>query len=169
MGETLRLGATKRRLDVLAVQQGVEHECPLRPGLFVTILPAGMFNPRFARAAQAALEQLVAEGSKNGKAKDGVKGAPLQRFEDPEFIERALVASIRGIYRADGTEVVYTSEVGLAVLSDPGNADVLAWIVLKAQEYGRYYDEEVEADAKNSLPDSSGKQAGVGASETTPS
>lgn len=163
MAETLRLGTTGRRLDVLAVQQGIEKECPLRPGLFVTVLPAGTFNPRFARAIQARLERLAAKKEQEG-------AQPSTRFEeDPEFVVDALVASMRGIYAGDGSEVAYTPAVGLQVLADPGNADVTVWICNEAHDYGRFYEQGVEADAKNSSPGSNGKQVGAGESERTPS
>lgn len=162
MTETLRLGTTNRRLDVLAIEQGVEKDCSaLRPGLKVTILPAGTWNPRFRRALQARVER-IAEA--NGKA-----GGIPERYEDPEFVAAALVLNMSGMYNASGEAVEYTHARGVAALSDPANADVMAWIVHEAQDYGRYYTEAVEADAKNSLTGSGGKQAGAGSSERTPS
>jgi hypothetical protein len=156
----LILGTTNRRLDTLAVEQGVERECdPLRPGLFVTILPAGTFNPRFRSAIQERVERMA---ERNGKGEDS---DALDRYDDPAFVVQALVLSMRGIRKADGTEVEYTSEVGMRALSDPGNADVLGWIVNEAHVYTRYYTQGVEADAKNSPTGSGGRQAGVGKSE----
>lgn len=163
MSETLRLGTTNRRLDVLAVEQGVEKECPLRPGLTVTILPAGVWNPRFQQALQARIERMAEAQAKNG---DGKK-PPAERNQDPEFVASALVLKMDGLYAADGSKVEYTLARGVSVLSDPANGDVMAWIVHEAQDYDRYYTGSVEADAKNSSTGSNGKQVGAGSSKKT--
>jgi hypothetical protein len=160
-----RLGTTNRRLDELAVAQGVEKECHHRPGLFVTVLPAGQFNPRFDRALRARVERLTKEAAlKNG---DAAAEEFSTRWRDPEFVAGALVAGMRGIYTAEGEEVAYTPELGVQVLADPGNADVLAWVTGEALDYERYYTGSVERDAKNSPAGSGGKRAGAGNSGKT--
>lgn len=155
----VRLGSSSRRLDVLAVAQGIEHECPLRPGLTVTILPAGPFNARFKRALQERVERMA---ERNGSAEEGA-----DRFSDPAFVAQALVLTMTGLYGADGSEIPYTPELGNQILADPGNADVLAWIANESMRYEHYYTKDVEADAKNSSTGSSGKKAGVGRSAKT--
>lgn len=140
--ETLRLGTTSRRLDPEAVESGTERECPLRPGLTVMIRPAAMFNPHFRKALQNRVQQIA---DANG---DGLEYTA--RYQDPEFVAEALVADVRGITRADGSEVTYTPDLGRAVLSDPGNADVLEWIANEALDFGHFYTAQVEEDEKNS-------------------
>jgi hypothetical protein len=130
---SLRLGTTRRRLDGRAVKEGVRKECVFRPGLYVTILPGATFNPRYKAAISRATDDEQFRS----------------RYDDPEFVRDALVASMDGISDEDGEPVPYTPEVGLAVLADPGNADVREWIVSQSLEYTHYYNEQLEADAKN--------------------
>lgn len=137
--EVLRLGSTARRLDPAAIAQGVRKECPFRPGLFVLVLPAASYNPRFRKAIQA----------QRAAAADGTPPSFESRYDDPQFVAEALVADVEGIYREDGTPVEYTPELGLRILEDPGNADVREWIVTEAHSYGDYYAKQVEADAGN--------------------
>jgi len=163
----MRLGSSPRRLDILAVEQGVEHECPLRPEFYVTVLPAGTWNPRFKRALQQRVERI---SERNGRPDtDAAEDEFRDRYDDPAFVLDALVLSMRGIYGPTGEERPYTHDIGLNVLADPHNADVLAWIVNQAHLYGRYYEDGLEADAKNSLTGSGGSEAGAGTSEKTPS
>ena len=135
---SLRLGTTARRLDMSAIHSGVRVTCPLRPGLDVTILPAAMFNPRYRKAVQDFIEREI-----------GANGNGLHRHRDPEFVATALVADMT-ITDAEGEAVEYTPEIGTALLSDDGHADVLEWIAHEAYEFGRFYTEQVEEDAKNS-------------------
>ncbi len=139
--EGVRLGTTDRRLDVGAIETGVPVECPLRPGLTVSILPAAMFSSRFRKALQHRIEAL---SGANGDATE------LGRYQDPAFVVDALVSDMAGITRADGTEISYTPELGRAVLSDPGNADVLEWVANVAMDMGQFYTQQVEEDEKNS-------------------
>ena len=164
---TLRLGSKDRRLDVAAMEGGVEKECTLfRPGFYVTVLPAVSFNRRYRKAMIARNERLAASNGKPEKA-DSEASYIIDMYADPEFVVDGLVAGMRGIYDVDGNEVEYTREVGLAVLADAGNADVLDWIANEARDYGRYYTDGLEDDAKNSPTDSGGSAAGVGGSEKT--
>lgn len=139
---TLRLGTSNRRLDEAAISQGVDKECPFRPGLVVTILPGASYNPRFRKAIQnAALKS-------NGDA-ESAKEKFLSRYDDPEFVVEALVSDMKGLYNENGNEVKYTTERGLAIFSDPANADVKEWVVTQAHQYGQFYTESVEEDAGN--------------------
>lgn len=166
--ETLRLGATDRRLDLEAVGHGIEKECPFRPGFFVTILPGLAFNGRYQRALISLGERIAAQASK--KEADGAAVQAVDdRFRDPVFVVEAVVAGMRGLFAADGSEVAYTPEVGVQVLSDPGHADVLAWIGNEAHDYARYYTDQLRADAGNSPAGSNGNGPGAGDSERTPS
>lgn len=141
--ETLYLGTTKRRLDIRAVEDGVAYDCPIRPGLVVTIRPAAMFNPHFRRALTERVQRIA---ETNG----GDSVEHTSRYRDSGFVAEALVAHMGPLKRADGTEVDYTPEIGRAVLADPGNADVLEWISNTALDDGRYYTAEVEEEEKNS-------------------
>jgi hypothetical protein len=134
--EELRLGTSPRRLDLAAVSQGVRKECPFREGLFVMILPAATYNPRYRKAVQ------------NARAKDD--GDFTDRYEDAEFVVDALVADMDGLYNAAGERVPYTRERGLKILSSPNHADVRVWITNEAHQYGEFYTEQVEKDAGNS-------------------
>lgn len=140
---TLRLGTTTRRLDLDAVHQGRAVECPLRPGLTVTVLPAAAYNPRYKKALQAWALRLPARS--NG---DAEKVEMQDHLTDPQFVTDALVASMTGIYSGD-EPVEYTPDVGLEILADEANADVLGWIANEAYDYGLFYTEDVEAAAKN--------------------
>lgn len=173
--ETIRLGATDRRLNLEAVGHGIEKECPFRPGFFVTILPGLAFNSRYQRALISLGERIAAQASKkkaDGAAERDSDGAAVQavddRFRDPLFVVEAVVAGMRGLFAADGSEVAYTPEVGIQVLADPGHADVLAWIGNEAHDYARYYTDQLRADAGNSPAGSNGNGPGAGDSERTP-
>lgn len=146
----LRLGTSPRRLDLEATRQGVELECPFRPGFFVTVLPFAVYNPHFREATQKHAGRLWNGKTKedaptNGEATDMI----VERSEDPRFICEALVAGMRGLYDSEGSEVEYTQERGISVLSDAANADVLNWIVGEASNYGQFYTKEVEDAAGN--------------------
>lgn len=160
--DALKLGTTDRRLVVDAVAGGIEKECLYRPGLFVTMLPAAAFQKRFARALIAFGERAAAEDSPNDYATYEVDSRL-----DPVLVVDGVIVTMRGIYGADGEEVAYTREVGLQILTDPGNADVLSWISNEARQLAEYYSDRLEDEAGNSSPDSSGSSAGVGASKKT--
>lgn len=169
----LVLGTGGRRLDAVAAVQGIEKECPWRSGLHVKILPAATFNPRFREAianlqvdeAEVVRARKVVMG--DDRARAAASAAFISRWERPDFAASALVGDMRGIYAADGSEVAYTEEVGLKILSDPSNADVLQWIVGEAMQIGQFYTKAVEADAKNSRTGSGGKRTGAGRSRKT--
>lgn len=173
MSETLRLGTSNKRLDPVAVEQGVTRPCPFRPGLTITILPAASFNPRFRRAVQLGAVKAAAKlKSQNGNVETATEEAEdefLGRYDDPHFIVAALVADMGGLYDGEGNEVEYTTERGLQVFSDPGNADVKEWTVNQSLLYGQFYVEEVQEQRKNSRTGSGGKKAGAGKSEKTTS
>lgn len=157
--DILRLGTTDRRLDVEAVTSGIEKECVFRPGLFVTFLPAATFNDRYARA-------LIARSERISRVEDDRAFEQGTRM-DHELVVDGLVVAMRGIRTADGTEVPYTREVGVQVLGDPSNADVLSWVSNESRKYAAYYTDRLEDDLGNSSTDSSGSSAGVGKSEKT--
>lgn len=133
----LKLGTTERRLDGGAVMKGIRTECAVRPGLFVLILPAAMYGPAY----KAAIREMAEGGDFDEKFRD--------RFQDPAFVVRALVGGMDGISDENGEPVPYTPEIGLMVLSDPDNLDVLDWISTQALGVGNFYVKSVEADAKN--------------------
>ena len=135
----LRLGSSNRRLDATAIQQGVRKECPFRPGLFVMVLPAASYNPRYRKALQNARAKLDA----------GEQTEFLSKYDSPEFVTEAFVADMDGLYDREGKPVPYTPERGLKILSAAQNADVLEWIANDAHAYGQFYTEAVEADAGN--------------------
>lgn len=139
----MRLGTTTRRLDTEAVEQGVEKECPHRPGLFVRVLPAASWNQRFKERVRRENEAVVQRMKENGDP------GKVDYYDDAEFIADTVVAGMRGLYDDEGNEVEYTPELGAQILADPYNADVKEWVVLQAKQYGRYYREEVEKDAGN--------------------
>lgn len=146
--ERLFLGKSRDQLDPEAVETGVWREWPgpRRKGLRVRIRPAARFNPHFRRAIQNRVRQFV---ETNGDAEDAeVDLTP--RYEDAEFVVEALVADIEGICRADGSEVDYTRDIGVALLSDPANEDVLDWVSNEAHDFGHFYTVQVEEDEKNS-------------------
>ena len=138
---TLQLGTTDRRLDLAAIEQGVEKECPDRPGLFVRILPASPYNPRY----RAAVENRALKVTENGE------GPPsfVEMFDDPAFVTEALVADMRGIRDGDGSEVAYTPEIGVQILSAPEHQDVREWIGRESLKRGQYYTESVEGRKGN--------------------
>lgn len=140
---TLRLGTTTRALDVEKAHQGVEKECPHRPGLYVTVLPAAAWNRRWKERVRQENEAVLA------RMRDGEKIEGRDFFEDAGFIADTLVGGMRGLYDADGNEVAYTPEIGVQVLEDEANADVKEWVVLQAQRYGQFYRDEVEKDEGN--------------------
>lgn len=140
---TLRLGTTHRRLDLDAIHQGKPLECPFRPGLTVTILPAATYNPRYKKALQAWGMRLSERANGSGEVEIS------DHLEDPVFVADALVADMAGIYDGEGNPVEYTAEIGRRVLGADANADVLSWVANAAHDYGRYYAEDVEAAAKN--------------------
>lgn len=139
----MRLGNSAKRLDATAIQQGVVKECPYRDGLTVRVLPAAGFNPRFRKAIQNQAVQALSDSAESARE------AFINRYEDPAFVAKALVADMDPIYDDDGERLDYTPEIGEEVLSDPGNADVLQWIVNEALTYGQFYTDTVEAEAKN--------------------
>lgn len=141
--ETLYLGTTKRRLSPAAVEDGVPYDCPIRPGLTVTIRPAAMFNPHYRKAFQNRIQRMTED---NG---DGI-AEHTSRYRDSDFVVEALVADMGPLFNADGDQVEYTPERGKALLGDPGHADVLEWVSNTALDDGRYYEAEVEEDEKNS-------------------
>lgn len=173
MSEAIRLGTSAKRLDPVAVEQGVTKECPYRPGLMVTLLPAASFNPRFRRAVQAGALKAAAKLNAKGSTVESVQNEAeqdfLSRYDDPAFVATALVADMGGLFNGDGSEVPYTVERGTAIFSDPGNADVKEWVVNQALRYGQFYVEEIEEEAKNSPTGSSGTKSGAGASGKTKS
>lgn len=146
--EALRLGNSNRKLDEAATHQGIEKECPMRPGLVVTILPGASWNPRYAKATRN-WAMSATDADTPEEAKEQAEEAFRDRYDDPEFVAEALVADMSGLYNAKGNEVQYTTERGIAILADPGNADVRQWIVNQAHQYGQYYTEAVEEDAGN--------------------
>lgn len=152
----MRLGTSDKKLDAAAIRQGVTKECPFREGFTVTILPGASYNPRFRKAIQNATAAITPSHT--------IADEFTSRYEDPQFIVDALVADMGGIYGEDGEPVAYTPEIGVAILSDPGNADVKEWVVNEAHQYGSYYTKSVEQDAKNSQTGSSGNKAGAGRS-----
>jgi hypothetical protein len=163
MSETLRLGTTTKRLDTERVEGGVELECPHRPGLYVTILPAASWNQRWKDRVRAENERAIA------RMKNGTPPAMPDFFGDPDFIVSTLVGGMRGLYDAKGEQVEYTTALGVGIIADPTHADVKEWVVLQAQRYGQFYREEVEADSGNSGRGSSGKRAGAARSTKTKS
>jgi len=156
---TYRLGDTGARLDLVAVQQGVEREHWHRKGLKVRVLPAGDFNPRFRNAFR---DRAMEIGDRNGSS-----GEVPSWTDDAAFVATAIVADMSGIYDADGNAVAYTPAVGERVLSDPENADLLAWIVSEALQHGSFYTERVEKQVGNSRRGSGGKRAGAARSART--
>lgn len=132
----LQLGTTTRRLDVAAIEQGVEKECPDRPGLFVRILPASPYNPRY----RAAIENRALRVTENGQEPPSF----VEMFDDAEFVTEALVADMRGIRDETGAEVTYTPELGAQILSAPEHQDVREWIGRESLRRGQYYTESVE-------------------------
>lgn len=138
----LQLGSSARRLDPAAIAMGRRKECPFRPGFFVSILPGASYNPRFRKAIQNV--RLASAG----KTEEEKETRFLSRYEDPVFVVDALVADMEGIVGRSGP-VTYTAEIGLKVLSDPANADVLSWISGEAHSYGQFYTEEVQSDKGN--------------------
>lgn len=149
-GEGLRLGATTRRLDVLAVEQGRRLECPFRPQFYVRILPAAAYNPRYKTALQAARVTEAALAEQDPEKRDEAIGRSyLARYEDPAFVAGAFVADMEGVYRDDGSPVPYSQEVGERILRDPANADVKQWIVAEAHEWGKFYADAVAREAGN--------------------
>jgi hypothetical protein len=165
----MRLGTTTRRLDPVASKQGVRKECPYRPGLFVTLLPAAPFNPRWQRALADTIKRERAERNGDAKAagEDEAAAFALDRLEDPQLLVEAVVADMDGIFDDEDKAVTYTPEVGIEILSDEGNKDVTGWIAVEAFRWGQFYVEEVERDEKNSAAGSSGKKAGAGRSKKT--
>lgn len=153
----LNLGSTSRKLDLDAIDKGVEKECPERPGLFVRILPASRYSKRF----NAALEN-------EALSVDGPRGL-TQLLEDGEFVASVLVAGMRGIFDKDGKEVAYTDELGALILSNPAHRDVRDWVVAEAMQRGHYYTEAVESKKGNSASGSSGNGAGAARSRKTKS
>lgn len=151
----MRLGTTHRKLDRLAIEQGVEKECPERPGLFVRILPASTYNPRYRKAIQDEAMRI-----KDGGEADG------NRYEDAQFVADVLVADMRGLYDGE-EEIEYTPEIGAEIFADPAHRDVLDWIVSEAMKRGQFYTEAVEKKVGNSPAGSSGKKAGAGKSTKT--
>lgn len=141
MEQAIRLGTSNKRLDALAIKQGVTKECPFRPGFTVTFLPAASYNPRFRKAIQNGPRT-------NGDAETAAEEF-LNRYDDPQFVVDALVSDMGGIYNGQGEPVTYTPELGLAILADPSNADVKEWVVNEAHHYGHFYSEGVEQDAGN--------------------
>lgn len=157
---SLRLGNTTRRLDAEAIEQGVTKECPVRPGLLVTYLPAATFNRRFKRALSKRPKE---PGSGNTRADF------IERCGEPEVIVDGLVTNVEGVFDEKGEAVEYTPEIGLQIFSDPSNADVVEWMVSECITYGQFYTKEVIEDSGNSGSGSSGKRAGAGKSKKTKS
>ncbi len=169
--ETLRLGTTNRRLDAVAVEQGREFPCPLRPGLTITILPAAEFNPRYVRAIRKSTEavrDLLSEAKDQDKEAKKIleKGAReesiLGELSTAEFLVEAIVTDIKGLFNHEtGEELEYTPERGLRILSDPGHADVKNWIAMQATRFGHFYVKQTEKDLGNSSRGSRGKKSGA--------
>ena len=152
--ESLQLGSSARKLDAVAVRQGIERECPYREGVTFTILPAAHFNPRFRRAVQNRMTLAVAKKANGLASEDGAHDETFVeeaegRYDDPEFIASALLADINGIRNEKGNPVKYTHERGVQILSDPSNWDVREWLINEALTLGQFYTDDVEAAAKN--------------------
>lgn len=156
--ETLRLGTRDRRLDEAATQQGRECVPPDYLGLdgvTVWVLPAATYNPRARRAIQNVARSMANGNGRRITAEDlegdaeDLSDEVNEILYDPRFVVDALVADIDGLYNGKGNAVKYTRDRGLAILSDPGYADVLDWIVTEAKRLGKYYSETVEEDAGN--------------------
>lgn len=151
MAESLRLGTTDRKLDAVAVQQGLTRDCPHREGLKVTILPAANFNPRFQKAVQ---EQLMAAAlrsrAKKAEEPNGEANTHVwNRYEDPQFIATALVSNMDGLYGANNKKRKYTPALGAEIFADPSHWDVKQWVVNEALDLAQFYVQEVQAEAKN--------------------
>lgn len=137
-----RLGTTDRHLDADAVDDGVRLECPLRPGLFVTITPAASYN----RAYRAALSDWRErwDGSKDAKPSDDLG----KWYESAEVVARGIVRDMDPIFE-DGEPVEYTPELGVEILSDRSQADVLTWIADMSVTSAHFFNRAMEADAGN--------------------
>jgi hypothetical protein len=152
--ERLRLGTSGKALDATAVQQGLVKECPYRAGVTFTILPAAMWNPRFRQAVQnrlgrIALQKVNGEATKVANGKAAHETEYESRYDDPDFIASALVAGIDGLFNGKGNPVKYTPERAVQILSDPANWDVKEWLVNEALQWGQFYTQAVEGEAKN--------------------
>ncbi len=152
----MKLGTTNRRLDAKAITQGIEVECPMRPGFFVTILPGAMYNPRYRKAVQEDADRVAEMAPSDAEV--------VNRYDSLDFVVRALVSGMRGITDDEGNPVPYSPEMAKDVLGATENSDVRDWLISEAHNYGQFYTDSVEKDAKNSSTGSSGKAAGAGRS-----
>lgn len=152
MAETLKLGAKGRRLDLDVIENGLEREAPMAPGVTFRILPWGTHNPRYRKALQARAQRNAEERKALEEADDPEAAARdylLAKQEDPEFIVDAVLADIDGLLNGNGNPVKYTRERGVRILSDPEWAHLRDWVVGVAFQAAGKYKEEVEETGKN--------------------
>ena len=159
----MRLGNSKRKLDVDAVRDGVERECPLRAGLTVRILPAADFNPRYRKAVQTFVfdveDRIEVDSTEDLYAEARLRIA--ERMNNAEFLVRAIIADLGPIFDDQGNEIEYTEDVGRELFASGEHDDVVGWIGSEARRVADFYAEGVEADAGNSKRGSSGTKAGA--------
>jgi hypothetical protein len=169
MADALRLGESPRPLDLDVIENGVEREAPMAPGVTFRILPWAVHNPRYKRALQEHARRDASEGKvpKGETLEEAGRDYMAARQEDPVFIVDAVLADIEGLLNEKGNPIQYTRERGIQILSDPEWAHLRDWLVGESWRIAATYKREVDASGNGSRPASSGKRGGAARSAKT--
>lgn len=138
MSEALKLGKSPRPLDLDVLENGVEVEPDMTPGVVFTVLPWSTDNRRFRRAMERRLVGKMAEkNGGEGLSREEVVEESTSFQDDGEFVVDAIIKDATGILNAKGNPVQYTRERGLQILCDDRWAHLRRVLVQEAIKLNR--------------------------------